>query len=201
MIGSKRVTGYYTPGTLVALGRCLRSCTTPSAQTGKVRLVGGRLRRVPGPGVGRVTVHGLGRVRRKGQSFEFWPLVHRTAFSVRVVGLVRTRWGVDLGGAPTTGQLRVILFKGHGDNGSSLVGTLAKRSATLMSSVPNAAASTIDGTVRVRRVNPYLFVSAPKFSSRKRLKRVHVAHALGTVRQASVTLLLYRSNGYRSRGR
>lgn len=187
LIGAKRVTGYYTPGTLVALRRCLRSCTSPRAHTLNARVVHQRVRRVPGPTVHGHTLRGLRHVTQKKESFHFWPFVYHR------VGALRS--------APHTGQVRVNLFKGHGDKGSSLVGTLAKRRTTLISRITNAAASPICGPVRVRKLNPYIFVSATKLSSRKSLKTLHVHRALGTVRQASVTLLMYQSRRVKPRVR
>lgn len=98
-----------------------------------------------------------------------------------------------LGASPHSGHLRVTLFNGQGDNGSSLVGTLAGRGTTLMSSVTNAAASPMCRPVRVRNVNPYMFVSATKFSSRNRLNSLHVRQALRTTSGTSVTLVIYYS--------
>lgn len=95
-----------------------------------------------------------------------------------------------LGRAPSTGELRVNVCKGAGDNGSSLVGTIAGRRISVMTSITNAAASPICGPVRVRPLKPYIVVSATNFSSSDRLNREQIRGARLTTRGASVTIMI-----------
>lgn len=92
-------------------------------------------------------------------------------------------------------------FNIQGTNGDDLMGTIAKRSVSIMDSIGNAAASTIGGTVRLLPLNPIRVVSAPNVSSYNTLNRGHITTTRGILHHYSVTILMAITKAPHSRTR